>query len=522
MKKEILLLHNASIGIHNEILSSINATLLQGDRVGIIGPNGSGKTTLLQTIVGIREVYSGTLLLKGSCEYVSQINPYQERKDFTIIEYCSEYKIAFNDLALYITEKFGFSCKSNSQFSALSGGQQLLVRLAGAFIQESDLILLDEPTNHLDLDTRKILIKIINEFKGSVICVSHDTWFLGKITNRLWIIENSTIRSYTGSYSEYKKELEANDEARLRKLEVIHKEQRKLVTSRDQEQVRKARSQKEGKSQKFDRSTDRGSIGNLKRTAEKTAARNKKMFDVKSEKIERKIQELSIKKHKLVSGSIIATPSKGSLLHISDADLIVFGKQILSHINLDIMKGDRIALFGKNGSGKSSLVKAVLSKDNFILSPKPYVNKKLRIEYLDQHYDLVDPEKTVLDNVLDFSNAQVERARQHLSHFLFDDSYAILKKAKELSGGMLARLAFVMLTITPIDLLILDEPTNNLDRETIDAISGILSEYTGGLIVISHDIGFLESLEITQTYSTNNRFKSVNMANDNLVDALGE
>jgi ATPase subunit of ABC transporter with duplicated ATPase domains len=115
---------------------------------------------------------------------------------------------------------------------------------------------------------------------------------------------------------------------------------------------------------------------------------------------------------------------------------------------------------------------------------------------LDQHYTIVDPEKTVLDNSVDFSGTDPERVRQHLSHFLFGDNDLVARKAKTLSGGMTARLAFVMLTVSPIDLLILDEPTNNLDMETVDDIVGLLGEYEGGLLVISHDIDFLERIKV--------------------------
>jgi ATPase subunit of ABC transporter with duplicated ATPase domains len=132
-----------------------------------------------------------------------------------------------------------------------------------------------------------------------------------------------------------------------------------------------------------------------------------------------------------------------------------------------------------------------LKQVGFDLVPSAKINGRMRIEYLDQHYGLIDKEKSILDNVLDFSSVDRERAHQHLSHFLFDDSVLLNKKAKMLSGGMLARLAFVMLTIFPIDLLILDEPTNNLDQETISEIVAILNEYKGALLVISHDIGFL-------------------------------
>ena len=176
-----------------------------------------------------------------------------------------------------------------------------------------------------------------------------------------------------------------------------------------------------------------------------------------------------------------------------------------------MQKGDRVAVMGKNGSGKSALMKAILGQSDYLLEPKPYKNPSLRFEYLDQHYSIIDLNKSVLDNAVEFSGEQVERVRQHLSHFLFGDSLEVLKKAKDLSGGMLARLAFVMLTIAPIDLLILDEPTNNLDMETIEAIKDLLLEYKGGLIVISHDLAFIERLNIQKFYSVDKTLKQVSL-----------
>lgn len=450
-----------SVGIHDELIKNISLSLSIGDRIGIIGPNGSGKTTLLKSIAGEVEPMKGSVDSKGAIEYVPQLH----------------------------------------DASSMSGGQQSLIKLSDAFGKHADVMLLDEPTNHLDIEARKKVIQMIEDYKGLLICVSHDAWFLSQITNKLLIIEGESLRMFTGSYAEYLEEIKRNKEAQERRQEVVRKEAKKLELAQQREQVRAARSKKVGKAHNFDRSTGRGAQGYFAEQAEKAAARNKRNSDNKKEEIEDKLKSLSPVKKKKVMSHIETSDRKGSLFRMSHAILTIAGKEILKDVSFAMAKGDRIALAGNNGSGKSALVKALLDKEGFELIPKPFVNEKLRIEYLDQHYSLIDKNKSVLENVLDFAGVAPERAREHLSHFLFSETVGVSHKASTLSGGMLARLAFVMLTIAPIDLLILDEPTNNLDMETIDAIAELLLEYHGGLLVISHDVAFLEKLNLEKTYT---------------------
>jgi len=295
---------------------------------------------------------------------------------------------------------------------------------------------------------------------------------------------------------------------------VVLKEQRKLKKTIDQQQKRKSKSQKEAKAGVFDRSTSRMDASNQITRIEKVVAKNKKIADRKKEEITSTLETLEDKTRKKVSGSIIAPENKGTIVRVAGADLLVGERVITRGISFGIEAGERVVLLGNNGSGKSSLVKALLGQDGFTLAPKAVINGRMRIEYLDQHYGLINKEKSVLDNVLDFSSVDRERAHQHLSHFLFDDPILVTKKAKTLSGGMLARLAFVMLTVFPIDLLILDEPTNNLDQETIGEIVDILNEYQGALLVISHDISFLERLGIKKVWEMGPVFKMREMGED--------
>ncbi len=470
MKKEILNLHNVAVGISESLIEGVTLGVFQGDHIGIIGSNGSGKTTLLRSLAGEVEFLDGSFHAKGKVVLVPQLKTGDEQ--------------------------------------GMSGGEQSKKILTEALAKESDVLLLDEPTNHLDITAKKDLVKTLKEFKGVIICVSHDVWFLNQITNKLLIVENNTLRSFTGSYQEYQTELELQKGAQLRKREVVLKEQRKLEHDIKKQQQRKSRSEKSAHQAKFDRSESRMAIANKKTKIEKVSAKNKKMFDEKKEKITMSLETLEDRKRKKVSGSIIAPENKGTVVRITDASLLVGERIITQGISFSVQFGERMVLLGSNGSGKSSLIKALLEQKGFTLMPSAVISGRMRIEYLDQHYGLIDKEKSVLDNVLDFSNVDRERAHQHLSHFLFDDPVLVTKKAKMLSGGMLARLAFVMLTASPIDLLILDEPTNNLDQETITEIIELLNEYQGALLVISHDISFLEQVHITKVGVMDKVFKT--------------
>lgn len=509
MQKQILTTHNLSIGIHDSLISDINLGVFKKDSIGIIGSNGSGKTTLLKTIAGIEEPLEGSIVCHGSTYYVPQYIHLDIYKDDTLTSYIIKQGGDIHAIRIFLKEYFHQNLDNDMLFQKFSGGQQTLINIAIGFLRSPDILLLDEPTNHLDLTSKKTLVKLIHNFRGALICVSHDIWFLTQVTKTLWILEEGKIRLFSGAYSEYQEENFLKDESRKRKLEVIHKEERKLKQSQLREQKRSQRSEQTGKAHRTDRSTGRGAQGFFKEKSEKRKAQRKNILDNKKSLLTQTRNQLSLLVKKKVSGNIITPDYKGGLFHITHATLIIHNNPKVVGITLDMYKGDRVAFTGINGSGKSAFAKALLGYDDFYFDQSFYKNPSLRFEYFDQHYNCIDPDKTILENVMDFSGESIERVRQHLSHFLFDNPLLVLKKARYLSGGMLARLAFVMLTITPIDLLILDEPTNNLDLETIEAIIDILKDFHGGLLVISHDQHFLNSINIERTYEISSQFKQV-------------
>ncbi len=457
-KKELVLLKQASVGFSEPLLSPITESIRSGEAVALLGSNGSGKTTILKTIAGLEDPFSGSVSVRGTVILIPQI-------------------------------------LSNTT-SGKSGGEEMIHAVDQALLQRPDILLLDEPTNHLDSHNKNLLLEKLLAFDGAIICISHDISFITKLTNKLWIIEHGMLVSFSGTYTEYQ-ELQSNKEsALLREREVVKKDLKKLTVAMGRERVRGERSKKQTKQQKADRSMGRMAQGRLKNSAENSAARISQLHQNKQQELHNHLSAVTLSKRKTVSAIIPATNERKSIFRVADATLTAYEKTIHTGISLEIFSGQRIQIAGDNGSGKSSLAKAIMNEHGFELSPNPYRNKNLSVHYLDQHYSIVDPVKTVLENAMDYSGSQMEHARQHLSHFLFHETLDVHKKASMLSGGMTARLAFAMITLSPIDLLILDEPTNNLDYQTIDDIIEILNEFTGAIIIISHNEYFVEKLGI--------------------------
>ncbi len=511
MQKEILTVHDLAIGADEVLIKNITVALYPRDRIGLIGPNGSGKTTLLKTLANLEEPFSGSIYRSGEIQYVHQLNPTHTWGDVTILGYAKSLGASPEEALEFLKKNFELSLGIENKMSQLSGGQQSLLGLACAFIKNPACILLDEPTNHIDLHARKALVGVIDSFPGAVICVSHDTYFLEKITKKLLIVKDGKLETFTGSYREYQDALLLVQESRERQLESSKKEKKKILNSITRENVRAERSKKEGKKQSSDRSMSRMEIGNFKNRAEGVAGKNKKRLDALVEKVDQKIATLSTKKKKGITVSLESADDSKNVLHLYENTVFVGEKKIASNITFDLKKGERIAIVGSNGSGKSALAKSIVGMNEYRIDPALKINRDLRVEYIDQHYALVDRNKTVFENVRDFSSEQRERIREHLSHFLLGERKDVEKKASELSGGMLARLAFVMVTIAPIDLLILDEPTNNLDMETVSSIEEILQDFNGGLIVISHDINFLKNLHVNKAYSLDKKFHQIEL-----------
>lgn len=493
--KQAIIFSNADIGYSKTLIEKFSGSLDVGDKVGILAPNGTGKTCLLRTICGNTELLSGSLSMHGSVSIISQVLQIPEdMKDITIEQFLSEKKLSLSQINTFLQKHFQKSF-ADMYLRDISGGEFTILQIAASFLENPDILLLDEPTNHLDFSARKVLLNLLKDFKGSIVFVSHDIWFLDNLANKLWIIENNSIRNFQGTYSDYKEEIRLKIEGTERQKESLRKKVRKLRKSINRENTRQARSVAEGKKQAHDKSMSAMERGFFADKAGDVAGKNTKKLQGLLEKTKENIQQLHFSKRKSLRASITTESKKKNVYSLSSCFLYVNKSCLIKDIMVDQYVGDKYVLFGKNGSGKSSFVKALLGTEPYHFEPKAKINNSAKIVYFDQQYSAINPEKTVLENMQLYSNESIGDMRQHLSQYLFFTQQDVDQKAKNLSGGMLARLACAMITVSPIDLLILDEPTNNLDIETIQELVAALSKYRGALLVISHDIDFVKKIE---------------------------
>jgi len=493
--KQAIIFSNADIGYSKILIEKFSGSLNVGDKIGILAPNGTGKTCLLRTIYSDNELLSGSLNTHGSISLISQVLQIPENmKDITVEQFLSQKKFSLSQINTFLEKNFQKFFK-NIYLRNISGGEFTLLQIAISFLTNPDILLLDEPTNHLDFSARKILLKLLKNFKGSIIFVSHDIWFLDNLANKLWIIENNLIRNFQGTHNEYKKENQLKIEGVKKQKESLRKQARKLHKSISRENIRQIRSVAEGRKQAHDRSMSAAERGFFADKASDVAGKNTKKLQGLLQTTRENLEQIHILKRKKLNASIVTESKKKNIYSLSSCSLYINKLRLIQDITIDQYVGDRYVLFGKNGSGKSSFIKALLGIKPYHFEPKVKINSSTKIVYFDQQYSAIDPEKTVLENAQLFSNVSREDLRKHLGQYLFFTEQDVNQKAKNLSGGMLARLACAMITISPIDLLILDEPTNNLDIETIQELILALSEYKGALLVISHDIDFVKKLK---------------------------
>lgn len=352
----------------------------------------------------------------------------------------------------------------DKSLSELSGGWQRKVALARALVSEPDLLLLDEPTNHLDIDTIEWLEKFLLDYQGAIVFISHDRGFIARMATRIVDLDRGVVTSWPGNYQAYldgKQEwlrVEAEKNAlfdkRLADEEVWIRQGVKARRTRNEGRVRALKALRQERSERLNRQ------GNAKMAVAETERSGKLVFDVK------------------------------------DLNYNLPDKNLVKNFNTTVIRGDRIALIGPNGCGKSTLIKLLIGK----LQPQSgevKVGTKLEIAYFDQYREALDPEQTVEDNVGEGKktitiNGQDRHILSYLQDFLFSPMRA-RTPVKALSGGEKNRLLLAKLLIRPANLIILDEPTNDLDIETLELLESLLTEYQGTLLLVSHDRAFIDN-----------------------------
>ena len=494
------------------ILDKVSFHVNEGDRIGIVGANGAGKTTLLN-------ILSGRLPADGGQFYVSQnttIGYLKQKDNFnkenTLLEEIHKifahleameaemHRISeeidrlgaaagsliqrLADMQEEFKEKGGYTYKSeingilssmafgeeyyHKKISTLSGGEKTRLALACLLLEKPDLLFLDEPTNHLDIGTLKWLEQYLKNYKGTIVMVSHDRYFLDQMATRIFEVEHHKLHSYEGNYTAFAEKKRAIREAQLR---AYNKQQTEI--RRQEDMIRRFK--------------ERGT----EKLAKRAASREKMLEHM--ERIERPEAELGkMKLHfrqEYQSGNDV-------LFAEGLAKSFGFGvtrRELFENVSFDIKRGERICIVGPNGVGKTTLLRIMMEE----LSPADgylKIGHNVKFGYYDQGQLLLNDASTVMDEVHDsYRLYKDNEIRGILGRFLFQNDQVFLQVGS-LSGGEKARLALLKLMMSGANVLVLDEPTNHLDIDSKEIFEDALLEYPGTVIVVSHDRYFLNKI----------------------------
>ena len=491
----------------NEIFSNVKMEINDKDRVAIVGRNGAGKSTLLKIISGELSFDSGerTISKNTTIGYLSQ--EFIVREDLSIYEEmitCFDEIISLeanleklsyeltpenieNDPGLLdrfdrlqnevLTHKdYHYKSKIESvlygldftkdvfdkKISTFSGGEKTRLSMAKLLLSEPDLLILDEPTNHLDMENVAWLENYLSSYNGAIVIVSHDRYFLDKVVNVVYNLEFGKLKKYVGNYSKFLKQYEEDYEKQLKEFTSQQKDIKRLEEF-VQKNIARASTSKMAKSRQ--------------KVLDKMERIDNPKKDDKAANIEFKIKEQSGR----------------DVLMIENLKVGYDGKQVGSAYNFSVYKGDRIAIVGRNGIGKSTLIKTIAKKQNAIGGSVHY-GSKVSLGYYDQKQAEFESSKTILNELWDeYPLMKEAEVRTVLGRFLFRGD-SVLKIVRDLSGGEKARLQLAKLMLEKNNLLVLDEPTNHLDITSKQVLEDALENYEGTIVFVSHDRYFINKI----------------------------
>lgn len=496
---------NKSYGL-DVILDDVSFNINKDDKVGIIGANGEGKSTLLNILTGSLTKDSGEIFLRSGVKigYLRQedsfnseetlldvlentfsdvkkleeeINDLTKRIDETAdpkdIEKLLELQSKFEDLGGYtykseikgIVKSMGFSEEEfNKSIALFSGGERTRVKLIKLLLEKPDILLLDEPTNHLDIKTLRWLENYLLQYKGTIIVVSHDRYFLDKIVNRIFEIRRHKLTMYDGNYTEYVEKRRIKREIELKEYLNQQKE-----IKRQEDMIRIMMEH------------------NTEHLVKRAQSRMKRLDMI--DRLEKPENEL-----KTINFSFNEEFESGNdVLHIENLSKRYGTRELFNNVNLDIKRGERICIVGDNGIGKTTLLKIILQEESKN-SGEIKLGHNVKFGYYDQGQLLLNEENTLLNELKDeFIMYSDTEMRKILGRFLFTGDDVFLK-IKDLSGGEKARLSLCKLMLSGSNTLLLDEPTNHLDIDSKEIFEEELLNFDGTLIIVSHDRYFLKKI----------------------------
>lgn len=513
-----------SFGVH-EVLRSVTFSLQKGEKMGLVGVNGCGKTTLMRMIAGKMQPDGGTIHRNKDLRvgYLAQLDDIpltdtvwgallkvfepirvMERRmaeiekllesadPETALRLSSEYQrltesynaqqgYAYEGEILRVLNGLGLKPEMHQrQVSTLSGGERTRLSLAKLLLQKPDIILMDEPTNHLDLEAIEWLQDYLTDYKGSLLLISHDRYFLDHVCTTMGELLGGKMIKFTGNYTEYMKKRTADFETRMKAYELQQKE-----IQREQAIIERYRSFNREKSIK--------------------AAESREKRLAKVERLEKPVEEQHVR------FSFDARRRSGEeALEVRELSKSFEGQPVFQNLSFKLRTGDRVALIGPNGVGKSTLFRILTHQINPDHGSVRF-GTNIDIGYYDQHQQNLNPQNTILDEVWNaFPKLEQTRIRSALGLFLFTGD-EVFEKIEKLSGGERGRVALTKLMLKQDNLLLLDEPTNHLDMDSREVLEDALRDFPGTILAISHDRYFI------------NRFaeKVMVMEKDGVTEYLG-
>lgn len=509
---QILNVDNLTIDFgFNKLFNNVSFSLNEGESISIVGPNGCGKSTLLKIIAGIIKPDKGQVSIeKGAklayldqtgasiddnrCVYEILKESFCELNELEksikkledkmnkntdnqkiINKYCSlidrysnlgGYEIDANINTVIAGLKLDSTILDRS-FNELSGGEKTLVQLAKTLIIKPDLLLLDEPTNHLDIERIEWLENYIENFKGAIVIVSHDRYFLDKMCDKILDLESSCGKIYSTNYTGFLEEKERLFEKQM----TNYKEEQLLIKRLETEMKWFA---------------ERGMATNSSTLTARARALETRINRIKSNAIIRPVKRnkanINFLKDNKTSNRIISL--RNFSVNLSN------GKDLIQNITLDVFAGEHIALIGENGCGKSTLVKSIIGINNLNYTGIINIGPSVKIGYISQIISFKDDKQSLLDYFRLSTGLPEQMARQILVGFQFynDD---IKKRVGSLSGGERMKVKLAELLQNKVNTLILDEPTNHIDIDTKEAFENALKNFSGTLLFVSHDRYFI-------------------------------
>jgi len=509
------------LGIHKnysaqKILIDTNFNLDEGERVVIVGKNGSGKSTLMKIVSGVLDFDEGERITRQGLEIkmLDQVpkfkvgatvreavedglgplkkasvrfdelsialgEDYENEellKEHSEISAYLDHHSAWNldDKIERILEHFQLKTYENKNIDLLSGGEQRRVALAGLLLLKPDILLLDEPTNHLDVYMVEFLEELILREKFTLLFISHDRYFIDRIATRTIEVEDGVLRGFSGGYSNYL----AQKAEIMRTMQKQHDNLLKYLKTENEWYARGVRARlkrNEGR---------KARLMELRDAAKFNPAQIRKM------KIELEREQKNFQRDKSVN-------KQKMLFEVEDLSYSIGDRELIKDFNLRVLQKDVIAIVGPNGSGKSTLLKLLLGR---LEATKGKIERgEIKIGYFDQHREMLDDAKNLVETFCPHGGdrVQVQGSNMHvygyLKNFLFPREY-LEKKIGVLSGGEKNRIALALLFTKDVDIMILDEPTNDLDIPTINILEEKLQHFPGAVIIVSHDRYFVDKI----------------------------